>query len=68
MTVAALPFWARLAAPAARPAAEVRTAPSRPKPAGPVFIHDAVTSYRGETMLSAILRADLERALDDDPG
>ncbi len=68
MTVAALPFWARFVAPAARPAAQARTAPSRAKTGGPVFIHDAVTPYRGETVLSAMLRADLQRALDEDQG
>lgn len=66
MTSAALPFWARLAAPAANHPAQARTAPSPRKAHGPVFIHDAVTPYRGETMLSAMLRADLERALKDD--
>ena len=68
MTALALPFWARFAAPTVPPAAEARTAQTRPKAHGPVFIHDAVTPYRGETLLSALLRADLERAMGEDEG
>jgi hypothetical protein len=33
----------------------------RPRP-GPLFIQDAVTPWRGETLLLALLRADIERA------
>lgn len=53
------PFWR------ARPAPDkVTTAPSKPKPA-PVFIHDAVVPWRGETVLLKLLRDQAHREMDD---
>ena len=60
MTAFALPFGRFLAAAPSR-AETGRTPP--PPPSLPVLIHDVATPYRGETLLSARLRADLERAL-----
>lgn len=58
MTAATLPVWTRLW-PRAAPLAETRTAPTQPRGGGPVFIHDAITPVRGETLLGVMLRRDL---------
>jgi hypothetical protein len=39
--------------------------PSKPKPA-PVFIHDAVMPWQGETMLLKLLRDQAYRELEDE--
>lgn len=41
-----------------------RSDPPLPTVSQPVFIHDAITPWRGETLLSVRLRADLQAALD----
>lgn len=40
-----------------------RTDPPPRRVAQPVFIHDAITPWRGETLLSVRLREDLEAAI-----
>ena len=46
--------------PTARAEASARSGPAPRKPRQPVFIHDAIMPWRGETLLLAILRADGE--------
>ncbi|TNF57688.1 MAG: hypothetical protein EP307_13475 [Rhodobacteraceae bacterium] len=46
---------------ASRGAAEEATGGDRPRRPGPVFIQDAVTPWRGETLLLALWRADEAR-------
>jgi hypothetical protein len=46
--------------------AAARTDPPTPRCRAPVFIHDAATPWRGETLLSAMLRADMARLSKDD--
>lgn len=48
-------FW-----PAPRRRDTATTAPERPKRRPPVFIHDAITPWNGETMLLALLRQQAE--------
>ena len=57
MSSLTLPFWARVFA--ASP--QARTDPPRRKSRAPVFVHDAVMPFRGETLLSHMLRQDLAR-------
>ena len=56
----------RLALPSRPSVPRARTAPTPTPRPDPIFIHDAITPYRGETLLSAMLRADLEQAMKDD--
>ena len=44
-----------------------KTGPDLPKRRGPVFIHDAVIPWQGETLLLSLLRAEALAALEDDP-
>lgn len=53
------PFW-RVA-----PSAQARTGPARRPRRAPVFIHDAVTPWRGETMLLSMLRAQAQEQAED---
>lgn len=64
MSVAVLPFWQSFRARSATNET-ARTDPPRSPPRQPVFIYDAVTPWRGETLLSHALRADLEAAMRD---
>lgn len=64
MIALTLPFWTRVLASAAPPA-EARRAPPRPRRSGPVFIHDAITPCRGETLLSLMLRREIEASERD---
>jgi hypothetical protein len=61
MTALSLPLWARLAWPAVPATSQVRAAPPRRPRPQPIFIHDAITPCAGETLLSVMLRCDLER-------
>ena len=65
MFASSAPFWFRVSWPTLTRPAQATSAPQAPRRAGPVFIHDAVTPYRGETLLSAMLRADIERHADE---
>ena len=49
-------FWAWLAGAEA----QTKTGPERKARPGPIFIHDAVQTWRGETLLLDILRRDGE--------
>jgi len=53
------PLWSGKTAPD-----KAKTAPTKPRPA-PVFIHDAVMPWQGETMLLKLLRDQAYRELDD---
>lgn len=58
MTAFALPFFAPIWMATAP---DVKPAPKRTR--GPIFIHDCVTPCMGETLLSVMLKRDIEKAL-----
>ena len=66
MTIAALPFWVSLLSRTKGADSAARTDPPLQPGPGPVLIHDAITPWRGETLLSSRLKADIDRALAED--
>ncbi|MEX0338029.1 MAG: hypothetical protein AB3N11_03215 [Arenibacterium sp.] len=50
-----------------RPVDQAATGPDLPKRHGPVFIHDAVIPWQGETLLLSLLRAQALEEDDDTP-
>ena len=65
-TLTAPTRWWFFSAPEQR--SDERTDPPAPAPDLPVFIYDAVTPFKGETLLLARLRADFEQALEEADG
>ncbi|MEX0280785.1 MAG: hypothetical protein AB3N13_06290 [Arenibacterium sp.] len=65
LTAALNPF--ALFAPT-RSADKVATGPERPKRHGPVFIHDAVIPWQGETLLLSLLRAEALDKIEQESG